>query len=296
MICNVPNISIQSITADPNFKKFLEYGGYAAEGVETAFQKYADLLKKGLIEPGKEKDAAVKAFADSYQWLSERANTWLNDLPANGPKAEAYKNSVAQSYIDQAQKLQSTATSADAKLAQLTADVNQRIDSVAGKGVSNYLGRAFDAAQIATAFAEGDMAGVYSNLAQMVGAEVGGVLAGGLVVAGAVALGATAPAWGIAVAAGVGATAAAIFGKSLYDDFGKFIAPHAEAFGRAMGDLASDFSDFLCRQAQDYFNRAKNWTWTPISMNSCSALTGEPRTRGGCCFIACCSKRWSRRR
>ena len=70
MICNVPNISIQSITADPNFKKFLEYGGYAAEGVETAFQKYADLLKKGLIEPGKEKDAAVKAFADSYQWLS----------------------------------------------------------------------------------------------------------------------------------------------------------------------------------------------------------------------------------
>ena len=216
MICNVPNISIQSITADPNFKKFLEYGGYAAEGVETAFQKYADLLKKGLIEPGKEKDAAVKAFADSYQWLSERANTWLNDLPANGPKAEAYKNSVAQSYIDQAQKLQSTATSADAKLAQLTADVNQRIDSVAGKGVSNYLGRAFDAAQIATAFAEGDM--------------------------------------------------------------------------------ASDFSDFLCRQAQDYFNRAKNWTWTPISMNSCSALTGEPRTRGGCCFIACCSKRWSRRR
>ena len=37
-------------------------------------------------------------------------------------------------------------------------------------------------------------------------------------------------------------------------------------------------------------------TWTPISMNSCSALTGEPRTRGGCCFIACCSKRWSRRR
>lgn len=73
MICNVPNISIQSITADPNFKKFLEYGGYAAEGVETAFQKYADLLKKGLIEPGKEKDAAVKAFADSYQWLSDEA-------------------------------------------------------------------------------------------------------------------------------------------------------------------------------------------------------------------------------
>ncbi len=39
MTCNIPNISIQSITADPNFKKFFEYGGYAAEGIETAFGK-----------------------------------------------------------------------------------------------------------------------------------------------------------------------------------------------------------------------------------------------------------------
>ncbi|MFM2274731.1 MAG: hypothetical protein RL211_603 [Pseudomonadota bacterium] len=97
MICNTPNIS--AITADPNFKKFLEFGGYAAEGVETAFGKYADLLKNGLIEPGKEKDAAVKVFADSYQWLSERANTWLNDLPANGPKA-AFGNERRSSSID----------------------------------------------------------------------------------------------------------------------------------------------------------------------------------------------------
>ncbi len=140
MICNVPNISIQSIAADPNFKKFLEYGGHAAEGVETAFQKYADLLKKGLIEPGKEKDVAVIALADSYNWISERANTWLNDLPANGPKTEVYKNSAAQSYIDQAQKLQSTATSADANLAQQTADVNQCIDSVAVKAFRITLG------------------------------------------------------------------------------------------------------------------------------------------------------------
>ena len=134
MTC-IPNFNLNALNpSNPDFKKFLELSGLAAEGVETAFGKYSDLLKKGLIEPGKEKDAAVKAFAESYTWLADMSNTWLNQLPANGPVAEAYKNSVAQGYIEQAQKLQNTAISADARLAQLTASTNARIDTVAGSG------------------------------------------------------------------------------------------------------------------------------------------------------------------
>ena len=36
-------------------------------------------------------------------------------------------------------------------------------------------------------------------------------------------------------------------------------------------------------------------TWTPISMNSCSVSTGAHPAHAGCCFTACCSKRWLRR-
>ena len=35
-------------------------------------------------------------------------------------------------------------------------------------------------------------------------------------------------------------------------------------------------------------------TWTPISMNSCSVSTGAHPAHAGCCFTACCSKRWLR--
>ncbi|MBT9508245.1 hypothetical protein [Rhodoferax sp.] len=95
----------------------------------------------------------------------------------------------------------------------------------------------------------------------MIGAEVGGLVLAGAVAAGAIALGVTAPAWLLVVAAGVGAAGAAYLGKGLYDDFGKWIAPYAEAFGRAVGDMAGDAASFLCDHINDLFTRGLNWTW-----------------------------------
>ena len=60
-------IAIESLGIDlngenassPIWQGFLKYGGYAAEGYQTAFEKYQDMLVRGLVEPGKEKEAAV---------------------------------------------------------------------------------------------------------------------------------------------------------------------------------------------------------------------------------------------
>ena len=75
---DVPGFDLTGLCPEsPIWKGYLEFGGYAAEGYTTAFNKFQDLLKAGLIVPGKERDATAKAFGDIYQDMSERANRWI---------------------------------------------------------------------------------------------------------------------------------------------------------------------------------------------------------------------------
>ena len=82
-------------------------------------------------------DEAAKAFADNYRDMADRANKWLNDLPAKGPIAEAYRDKIAAGYLSQAGILSNDAISATDRFKQLTTEVNSRLDNVLqGKAVA----------------------------------------------------------------------------------------------------------------------------------------------------------------
>ena len=86
------------------------YGGDAASGWSDFVRNtYRDQLNAGLIQPGREREAALDAFRNGYNWLADRAEVWSTRLAhANGDLAEKIRQGKMDNYAAQANRLNDT--------------------------------------------------------------------------------------------------------------------------------------------------------------------------------------------
>jgi hypothetical protein len=221
---------------------YLNWGGIAGEAWETTFRVYGEELAKGLIPLQGRYDRAAYLMARNYEYLADRVTMWAaNAQDANGSRAQAYAEALRSDYAAKAQALSDTKVDAAQRLASASANVESSLGRLAPQ-FARYVGSAFDWIQVIDAVGQGDLAGVYANMAQMLAAEA----AAALVVALAPAW---APALGVAVAAGALAGFVAWAGSDkgwgFYGDFGRWLEPYAKAFGLEVGGLLPSIPEWI---------------------------------------------------
>lgn len=106
--------------------------GWIQEPLSTAekfVKDYSDKLKAGLIPEAQKTDAAVAAFEKMYRELADKSQFWA-DKVTNGSIPQKYARDVASEYASKAESLRDNKKSAEARLAELTKNVNEKVNKL----------------------------------------------------------------------------------------------------------------------------------------------------------------------
>ncbi len=196
--------------------------GESLSAAEKFVKDYSDKLKAGLIPEGKKTEAAVAAFEKMYRELAEKSQFWA-DKVTNGSLPQKYAQDIAGEYASKADGLLNNKISSEARLAELSKNVNDKLNKLI-PGITTRMGTVADAVEVVQSLAKGDTAAALSSMAKMIIAEQVGSIAASQA---AVVLGRPLSAGAAALAAAAFALAISIAGKEsgLFDAIGKFLAP-----------------------------------------------------------------------